>query len=64
MMVKNLWSLDDATQARVRLKDYGFVFQQHNLIDTMTLEENLKVPLLKSNLPEAKKAALRDSHFG
>ena len=54
---QNLWSLDDATQARVRLKDYGFVFQQHNLIDTMTLEENLKVPLLKSNLPEAKKAA-------
>lgn len=54
---QNLWSLDDATQARVRLKDYGFVFQQHNLIDTMTFEENLKVPLLKSNLPEAKKAA-------
>lgn len=52
---QNLWSMKDTERTHIRLIDYGFIFQSHNLISSLTLEENLKVPLLKSDLSEEQK---------
>jgi len=39
-------SLDDETESRMRRNDIGFVFQAYNLIDNLTLEENILLPAL------------------
>ncbi len=38
--------LDDEAESRMRRKDIGFVFQAYNLIDNLTLEENILLPAL------------------
>lgn len=37
--------LKESELAKVRLHDVGFVFQTHNLIDDLTVEENVALPL-------------------
>jgi putative ABC transport system ATP-binding protein len=38
------WSLDPAGRARLRLRDIGFVFQQHNLLGHLSARENVALP--------------------
>src|SRR5947208_5598473 len=46
-------SLHDALPifSRVRLREVGFVFQTHNLIDDLTVEENIALPLRLARKP-------------
>jgi putative ABC transport system ATP-binding protein len=39
-------SLNDEAESRMRRTDIGFVFQAYNLIDNLTLEENIMLPAL------------------
>ena len=45
--------LKDRELARIRLLDIGFVFQTHHLIDDLTVEENVALPLRLAKRPEA-----------
>lgn len=44
----DLWQLSDAERANYRLANFGFIFQNHNLIDGLTLSQNLQIPLQKA----------------
>jgi len=44
---------DEARRLELRRRHVGFVFQLHNLIPDLTLEENLRIPLLAVNCPTA-----------
>jgi putative ABC transport system ATP-binding protein len=51
--------LNDEAESRMRRNDIGFVFQAYNLIDNLTLEENIMLPALlegKKRKDVAKKA--------
>lgn len=53
------WAGRDEDRARLRLERIGFVFQQHNLFETMTALENVSLPawrLGKSRARAAKRA--------
>ncbi|TLZ45650.1 MAG: ATP-binding cassette domain-containing protein, partial [Methanobacteriota archaeon] len=43
--------MKESELARVRLHDVGFVFQTHNLIDDLTVEENVALPLRLARKP-------------
>lgn len=43
---KNIVSLNDFDQSKMRRKEIGFVFQAYNLIPNLTVEENILMPLL------------------
>jgi ABC-type lipoprotein export system ATPase subunit len=43
--------LKESALAKVRLHDVGFVFQTHNLIDDLTVEENVALPLRLARKP-------------
>jgi len=43
--------LKESELARVRLREVGFVFQTHNLIDALTVEENVALPLRLARMP-------------
>src|SRR5216117_1563610 len=43
--------LKESALAKVRLHDVGFVFQTHNLIDDLTVEENVALPLRLARRP-------------
>jgi putative ABC transport system ATP-binding protein len=42
----DMQQLGDAAESRMRRNDIGFVFQAYNLIDNLTLEENILLPAL------------------
>jgi putative ABC transport system ATP-binding protein len=42
-------------RARVRKNNIGFVFQSFNLIDELTIHENVELPLLYQNVPSAQR---------
>jgi len=44
-------NLSDSELAALRNKKIGFVFQQYNLINRMTVEENIELPLIKLGVP-------------
>ncbi len=44
----NLANIKDASLARFRRDNLGFVFQEFNLLDTFTLEDNIFLPLVLS----------------
>jgi ABC-type lipoprotein export system ATPase subunit len=46
-------SLTEQELARVRRKQIGFVFQFFNLLPTLTVEENIALPLLLDGAPQA-----------
>ena len=54
---KNIKSLSDKELAYFRNKKIGFVFQAFNLIDDMTVRENIEVPLGYANVPKKKRKA-------
>lgn len=43
---KVLGDLDDQKMALFRRKNMGFVFQDYNLLDSLTIEENILLPLI------------------
>jgi len=44
---------DEAHRLELRRRHVGFVFQLHNLIPDLTVEENLRVPALAAGTPHA-----------
>ncbi len=51
-------SLDDAKQTRLRREKVGFVFQSFQLLHTLTVQENIELPLLLAGKPQAREQAL------
>jgi putative ABC transport system ATP-binding protein len=56
---RDLAKLGDGDLSRLRLETFGFVFQQFNLIPTLTAAQNVEVALAPRNLPGKREAALR-----
>ncbi len=50
---RDLSTLDDDRLTRVRRERIGFVFQFFNLLPTLTVEENIALPLMLSGVPAA-----------
>jgi putative ABC transport system ATP-binding protein len=55
----NLHAMPDRYRTRYRSQNIGFVFQQFNLIQSLTLRENVAIPLLINGKPYG--AALRQA---
>jgi len=49
--------LKESELAKVRLHEVGFVFQTHNLIDDLTVEENVALPLRLARQPADSRVA-------
>ena len=49
----DLNELDDEALTRVRREQIGFVFQSFNLLPTLTLVENIALPLMLAGIPRA-----------
>ena len=47
---QDIYSLSDNDLVRFRLSNIGFIFQQYNLIPTLTAAENASVPLVAAGL--------------
>lgn len=47
----NLTTLPEAQRADFRLQNYGFVFQNHNLVSILSAQENIEFPLTLAGLP-------------
>ena len=56
--------LKESALSRVRLFDLGFVFQTHNLIDDLTVEENVALPLRLAKRPADARVAELLEAFG
>lgn len=48
---REITGLKESALARVRLLDLGFVFQTHHLLDDLTVEENVALPLRLARRP-------------
>ncbi|MCO4239748.1 ABC transporter ATP-binding protein [Pseudarthrobacter raffinosi] len=44
-------TLEPAQLSRLRLREFGFVFQTFNLLSALTAEENVMMPLLTARVP-------------
>lgn len=51
---RNPYSLDDEELAKFRRSELGFVFQDFNLVHTLTVKENILLPLTLDSLPADK----------
>ena len=47
---RDISKLDESTLANIRGKKVGFIFQQFNLIQTLTAKENIMLPMLFQNI--------------
>jgi putative ABC transport system ATP-binding protein len=56
---RDLARLGDRELSRLRLETFGFVFQQFNLIPTLTAAQNVEVALAPRRVSERKGAALK-----
>ncbi len=52
---QDVTTLSEAERNRVRKEMLGFVFQSFNLIDELTVEENINLPLLYLGVPAAER---------
>jgi ABC-type lipoprotein export system ATPase subunit len=52
-------SLDDAKQSRLRREKVGFIFQSFQLLNTLTVHENIELPLLLAGKPKAREEAIK-----
>ena len=50
---RDLTRLSETELARVRLHEVGFVFQTHNLIEDLTVRQNVALPLRLARKPES-----------
>ncbi|QGU01068.1 Bacitracin export ATP-binding protein BceA [Corynebacterium kalinowskii] len=57
---KDCATLDSNQRADLRRDHLGFVFQDYNLIDTLTIAENVALPLELAKIPDARTAALQE----
>lgn len=48
---QDLASLSQQKSARFRQENIGFIFQDFNLLDTLSMEENIALPLAVRNIP-------------
>jgi len=55
---KSTSNLDDSAQTELRREKVGFVFQSFQLLHTLTVQENVELPLLLSGKPGAREEAL------
>lgn len=53
---KNLCDCSDNELAAYRREKLGFIFQDYNLLDTLTVEENITLPLNLAKVPQEKTA--------
>ena len=53
----NLNDLSDKDRSRIRKMNVGFVFQNFNLIDELTVYENVELPLIYLQMPQSKRKA-------
>ncbi|MDD2507338.1 MAG: ATP-binding cassette domain-containing protein, partial [Candidatus Cloacimonetes bacterium] len=53
LMGKNTASISDRELSRLRRQSIGFLFQKFNLIASLTVFENVELPLLYQKLPVA-----------
>ena len=47
---KNIFEFSELQKALLRQKSIGFIFQQYNLINTLTVAENVAVPLIAAGV--------------
>jgi lipoprotein-releasing system ATP-binding protein len=58
---QNLSSISNSSLSKIRLINFGFVYQFHHLLDDLTVEENIQIPLLLNNsLDKDKKIKIKD----
>ena len=50
VMGERLSALDDAARVRLRRRRIGFIFQQYNLLPSLTVAENAAVPLVTAGM--------------
>jgi putative ABC transport system ATP-binding protein len=60
---QSLERLGDAALAELRLRAMGFVFQQFNLIPTLTAAENVEAALAPLGMPRAERRKTADTHL-
>jgi putative ABC transport system ATP-binding protein len=48
---REVGSLPDRQRTRVRRGNIGFVFQKFNLVDELTVQENIELPMVYHNIP-------------
>ena len=48
-------TLSDNTQAEIRLKKIGFIFQSFNLIPVLNIFENIELPMIVNKVPRKKR---------
>ena len=51
----NISSLNESELAQIRGKKIGFIFQQFNLINTISALENVTLPMIFQNVPESQR---------
>ncbi|HEY5538389.1 MAG TPA: ABC transporter ATP-binding protein [Thermoplasmata archaeon] len=61
---REITGLREADLAKIRLHDVGFVFQVHNLIDDLTVEENIALPLRLAKKPADERVGELMETFG
>lgn len=54
----NVKDLSDAELSRIRNKEIGFIFQQYNLVQSLTVLENVELPLIYQGIGPSKRKEL------
>lgn len=58
---QSLSSISNSSLSKIRLVNFGFVYQFHHLLDDLTVEENIQIPLLLNNsLDKNKKIKIKE----
>jgi putative ABC transport system ATP-binding protein len=55
--------LNDAQQTALRREKVGFIFQSFQLLHTLTIQENVELPLLLAGKPGARETAVERLHW-
>src|SRR5947209_1920817 len=58
LLEKPVHKLDRKKRAELNRKHIGFVFQSYHLLDNLTVQENIDVPLSYRDIPRAQRAAI------
>ena len=58
---QSLSLISNSSLSKIRLVNFGFVYQFHHLLDDLTVEENIQIPLLLNNsLDKDKKIKIKE----
>ena len=58
---RDISCLGESQAAEFRRNELGFVFQDFNLVDTLTIRENIMLPLMMRRVPPARMKAVAES---